>query len=311
MKSSNRSLGTFLSFGAIVLMVVTVFLVPRLLNKFTKLPPIAPRAAGTNASLALPVSSPIASTQDVSVPIIVNTDTNQIIGVDVMINFDRSVLTLVDINPVAATATTLKTFVPCVKDASGDCPTGTFDKQTVINNANGNGTGTGLIQFGASTFNWSTQTVTNPYVGITTLAILTFAPKKVEQTTVSFVFSPGNTTDSNMVPTPSNASTDILASVTNLTFTVTTPTPTSPATPTPGGCATRQYGDLEGGGVEGGCDGDVDIFDFNILYKYFSRTNVCGTPAGVADINPLPDGDCQVNIFDFNELYKWFSRSLP
>ena len=88
------------------------------------------------------------------------------------------VVAFADINPVAATATTLKTFVPCVKDASGDCPTGTFDKQTVINNANGNGTGTGLIQFGASTFNWSTQTVTNPYVGITTLAILTFAPTK-------------------------------------------------------------------------------------------------------------------------------------
>ena len=47
-------------------------------------------------------------------------------------------------------------------------------------------------------------------------------------------------------------------------------------------------------------DGDVDIFDYNILIENFAKTN-CGN---VADIN----SDCKVDIFDYNILVENFGR---
>ena len=48
-------------------------------------------------------------------------------------------------------------------------------------------------------------------------------------------------------------------------------------------------------------DGDVDIFDYNILIENFGNTN-CGN---VADIN----SDCKVDIFDYNILVENFGRT--
>jgi len=45
-------------------------------------------------------------------------------------------------------------------------------------------------------------------------------------------------------------------------------------------------------------DGDVDIFDYNILAANFNNTQ-CNN---IADIN----GDCTVNIFDYNLLLENF-----
>lgn len=47
-------------------------------------------------------------------------------------------------------------------------------------------------------------------------------------------------------------------------------------------------------------DGDVDIFDYNILIENFAKTN-CGN---VADI----DGNCKVDIFDYNILVENFGK---
>ena len=47
-------------------------------------------------------------------------------------------------------------------------------------------------------------------------------------------------------------------------------------------------------------DGDVDIFDYNILIENFRATN-CGN---VADIN----SDCKVDIFDYNLLVGNFGK---
>jgi len=49
-------------------------------------------------------------------------------------------------------------------------------------------------------------------------------------------------------------------------------------------------------------DGDVDIFDYNLLVTNFGST-VCGN---VADIQPQ-GGDCDVDIFDYNLLIQQFS----
>lgn len=68
----------------------------------------------------------------------------------------------------------------------------------------------------------------------------------------------------------------------------TTPTPTRKPTPTD-----RIPGDIDG-------DGDVDIFDYNILIENFGNAS-CGN---IADI----DGDCDVDIFDYNIVVENFGR---
>ena len=73
------------------------------------------------------------------------------------------------------------------------------------------------------------------------------------------------------------------------TFGSAQPTPTSTPTLTPG-----IPGDLDS-------DGDVDIFDYNILIENFGSTN-CGN---VADI----DGNCRVDIFDYNSLVENFGKN--
>ena len=65
-----------------------------------------------------------------------------------------------------------------------------------------------------------------------------------------------------------------------------TPSPTKPPPPT-------LPGDIDK-------DGDVDIFDYNLLIENFGSTN-CGN---VADIN----SDCKVDIFDYNILIENFGK---
>lgn len=71
-------------------------------------------------------------------------------------------------------------------------------------------------------------------------------------------------------------------------------TPTKSPTLTP---PTTLPGDLDK-------DGDVDIFDYNILLENFGKTN-CGN---VADISPPAGGDCKVDIFDYNILIENFGK---
>jgi len=68
------------------------------------------------------------------------------------------------------------------------------------------------------------------------------------------------------------------------------PTPTKKPTPTPSG---KIPGDLDK-------DGDVDIFDYNLIIQHFGNTS-CGN---VADI----DGNCKVDIFDYNILIENFGK---
>ena len=72
-------------------------------------------------------------------------------------------------------------------------------------------------------------------------------------------------------------------------FPTNTPQPTPIATP----------GDLDH-------DGDVDIFDYNILITNFGNTN-CGN---IADISPPAGGDCKVDIFDYNQVVENFGRKV-
>jgi len=76
-----------------------------------------------------------------------------------------------------------------------------------------------------------------------------------------------------------------------------TPTPTKPPTPTPMSTPTPAPalpGDIDK-------DGDVDIFDYNLMIQHFGNTS-CGN---VADI----DGNCKVDIFDYNTLIENFGKT--
>lgn len=82
-----------------------------------------------------------------------------------------------------------------------------------------------------------------------------------------------------------------------------TPTPTKKPTPTntPTSGATKTPTPTPGLQGDLDKDGDVDIFDYNLLADNFGNTS-CGN---IADI----DGNCKVDIFDYNILLENFGKS--
>jgi len=171
-----------------------------------------------NASLSLPSSMKAIVNQEISMPIMVNTDGTTIIGVDVVLNFDKNYLTLIEVIP----GTAFETYLPA--DVNGY-----FNESTVKKTANLSG----KIKIGAAAFNWKTEQTTQGFNGTTTLFTLKFKTKKAGQTSVHFVYSPNSTTDSNLVSISGNQAQDILSNTTNLSLTITSPTPTQKPTPTP------------------------------------------------------------------------------
>lgn len=183
---------------------------------------IQKRAGGTNTSLTMPTTINVLTGQNFEVPIFINTDNNNISGVDVVLNYvdGKQMVDLVDIIPNASTATTLKTFIPA--DANG-----VFEKQTVITKANT----TGKVELGAVIFDWATMAVLNPFNGSLAvsnpLATLVFRAK----TAGTINFSWGN--DSHLVSFESGE--NILTTKGSLTVTIgstITPTLTPTLTPT-------------------------------------------------------------------------------
>ena len=182
-------------------------------------------------SLMTPISTPVAG-QDFTVPIFLDTGGKNIRGVDLVITFEPNFLTLKDVAADAQTTTTLKTFAPI--DTSNN-----FDKARVICEANGvtatNCTPTkpgGTIEFGAVTFDYSlnsgqggvTAPFSTPQGSPVLLATLSFNAKQAGTTRILIAYTPGTTTDSNVVDDPPRATdpalqeapTDILGSVVNL-----------------------------------------------------------------------------------------------
>ncbi|MFH1841130.1 MAG: cohesin domain-containing protein [Candidatus Shapirobacteria bacterium] len=114
---------------------------------------------------------------------------------DVVISFPQNQLQLTNLETNAKTNTTFKTFVPVLNADSG-----IFDLNRVISAANQSG---GKLEFGAVTFDWSSQSVTSPVSTTFKLARLTFtanaqltAPVTAQ---IAFAFAADNSTDSNLV----------------------------------------------------------------------------------------------------------------
>ncbi|MCL4366621.1 DUF5060 domain-containing protein, partial [Patescibacteria group bacterium] len=187
----------------------------------------AQAAGGANSSVTLPASVAVPPGQNFTVPVTINTDGVGIRGVDVILNFDTSKLSLVSITPTVS-GTSLSTVIPV--DSNGN-----FNSAQVITNANQNGT----IEFGAIAFNWANSSVTSAFNGTAQIANLTFQSLATGSASVNFNYTPGATTDTNLVQ-DANPPTELLTTagqVTNLTVTIAsgsaTPTPGPTATPTP------------------------------------------------------------------------------
>ena len=116
----------------------------------------------------------------------------------------------------------------------------------------------------------------------TPIPTVTYTPTPTKTPTPTVSPPPTSTPTEGPTPTPTKIPTP------TATY---TPTPTEGLTQTP--TPVPLPGDLDG-------DGDVDIFDYNLLIENFGSTS-CGN---VADI----DGNCKVDIFDYNLLIENFGK---
>lgn len=146
------------------------------------------RASLANASLSLPASKTVSPNQEFEVPVMLSTGGEEIVAADIVINFDKSSLQLLDIIEKPSSNNKLTTLTP---------RNGSFNKNKVITTANS----TGTIDFGAICFTVAgcpegqKQDLgeTNPLIG------LKFKALKAATTQVSILYSPTLTTNSNLV----------------------------------------------------------------------------------------------------------------
>lgn len=154
----------------------------------TLFPKFFSRAAG-NSSLALPTSVSAGVGTSFDLPVTLNTDT-PIIGVDTLITFDKTKISVVDVTPQAVNV--FKTFYPL--NSSGG-----FNNSKVIADANQNG----VLKVGAAAFDSTSKLpqlgftgslgVTNPLITVRFLGVV------AGQSDISFKFVTNSTTNSNIV----------------------------------------------------------------------------------------------------------------
>lgn len=180
------------------------------------------RALGNTPTLKLPSSVVVNPNSSFSVPIELNTDGVNVVGVDVSLSFDPTKISLESISPLAS-STNFKHFGPL--DESGN-----FNSSGVVSTANA----TGKIEFSAATVDMGAQQFLSPYTGTTLLALLNFKALGAGQTQVSFNIVPNGTTDTNVVANtnpPQDKITD-QSQVVNLTISVASPSPSPTLAPT-------------------------------------------------------------------------------
>ncbi len=254
---------------------------------------LRPKAGGGNASLSLFSSRTVNINEEFNLPVMLNTDGETVVAVDVVITFNPNHLELTDIIPHPESGS-LEIFMPL--DSNGN-----FKTQEVINKANSNGE----IAFGTASYRWNTERVLNGFQGVmgpaNPLAVLKFKPKVVNSgTAVNFSFTSGSTTDSNLV----SGDSDILSQVTNSMIEITDTPDQSDCKPCPDGsfapeettsfnCDTngneeidygrwaKQYYDIKIRGEsvpddelygDFNCDGDINGLDYGLWYKKWCPT---------------------------------------
>ena len=195
-----------------------------------------------------------------------------IVGADVMINFDKAILELTDITYFPENSN-LKDYIPGISNTS--------QKTQFLAQANN----IGVIQFSSLTLGH--EEVFNGVLGESNpFATLQFKVLSTTPTSVTFVHTPGSTTDTNLVDLEP---VDIISSVTNLNVNGNPPI-TYPETSTNPG---QKPGDIDN-------NGKVDIFDYNSLLTDFGKVQ----PNLPTDL----DKDGKVGIFDYNILLTNFGK---
>lgn len=260
------------------------------------------RAAGTG-SLSLPASINATSGTEFQVPVTLATGGTAVRGVDTVMTFDATKLTVTGILPTAQASTSFKTFVPV--DANNN-----FDVTTVMNNANA----TGKIEFGAVTYDFAanqaapTYGLTAAYNGTTILATVKFTPKAVSSTTnttIAFTFDPANasTVDSNIVDDSPISQTapylnDILGSVSPTSGLPVTIAPAASGTQGPyGGTAWAIPGKIEAENYDTGGEGvayhDLDAANQGGQYRTSEGVDVesTGDVGGGYDVGYFQTGE--------------------
>ena len=128
----------------------------------------------TASLMLLPTHISLQPEETFEVSIVLDPGGQEVVAVDAVLNFNPNHLEVVDIIPNFDT--NLKTFAPVREN-------GSFDKERVINQANTEG----RLVFGAVTFDWSTETVTDSIRDIVNpLAVITFKGKTPGRSDISF-----------------------------------------------------------------------------------------------------------------------------
>ncbi len=172
----------FLSF-AIAFLAILAFLIYSFVPT-SKVSTNSKTAKTTKSSISLAaLNSNFKLSENIPVSIKINTGLHSVDGVDIELSYDPEVL--------EATS-------------SGITPTALFPEYPLAEVSPLEG----KIRISANT------EIGQSYMGVGTLATINFKPKKPGSTEIKLIFTPGNTTDSNMVNTQSGE--DLLVEVNNL-----------------------------------------------------------------------------------------------
>lgn len=202
-------------FGLLLLVLLSVRLVTGIdLSHFFA------RGAVTDVNLTLTGPSSVAVGQTINVRLALETASESTVGVDAVITFDNSRLSLTQITPNNSSSE-FRTFLPLNAN-------GVFDGAGIMEDANA----TGRFSFGALPYDRSVSDLTMPFVGMTDLATLQFRALTTGSTQISFLYN--GTAQTNVVAYGDPPSPCILSSsqLIPLTVTVTTVLPTSTPEPT-------------------------------------------------------------------------------
>ena len=222
-----------LSFFLILVGLVTVLVLVQQRQEIRK------KAVNYSAALTLAGETNPVVGDNFDINLILNPGGQDVVAVDVVLKFDLNLLQIVEngLDISSGLSANLQTFAPVVAD-------GSFDKQTVIDQANQ----TGLLSFGALGFDWTADSPTDPVSTVATLAAITFNAVAEGTSAISFCFKnttgedcqttiiQGSTPDTNVV---NQAGEDILGAADSIIIEASPvggptnmPTPTATSTPT-------------------------------------------------------------------------------
>ena len=261
----------------VLVFLLTASVAPFRSKLFSGLYPKAPSHASGGASINLLPNVTANPGQTFTTPVMIDTAGQDVVGADIMMQFDKSILELTDIIPHPENSV-LNGFLPV--DFSLNPPA--FAKAQIIALGNSDG----LISFSAITPG-PTQRFNGSLDQSHPLAVLQFKVLKSTPTSVTIDYTPGSTIDSNLVGL---GETDLLSFVTNMNVNQPLPPITYPEiSPNP----SSKPGDIDG-------NNKVDIFDYNQLLTDFGKTG--------ANLASDIDKDGFVGIFDYNILLTNFGK---